>query len=221
MFVLFLFTSYASFAASEDNEAKNWWNGYALDLGVSVKQTSLDVSNSDGEILGSLISKMSYSPVANLGSPYQYFSEGNIGYNFQYNISTFSLKSQAIGDKNSDLGTSAKGFYFYAMPVFFYNYGTKYFSDNGKGHSFKIGTGIGPGYLTADGSLILTNGDNSKYDFTITEKNALTLAVYVLFDYRFNNWTFRARGGGPSTYFRGLQYQLMDLSMDMGYAIRF
>ncbi|MDH3327592.1 MAG: hypothetical protein OEM38_12880 [Gammaproteobacteria bacterium] len=207
--------------AEPEEKPTHWWSGYSLDLGLTVQETSLTVSDTDDRELGILTGKMGSSPFFNLGSPYNYFSEGNFGYNYQYGYSAFSMTTQEVNAEDVDLGTSVKGNFFYAMPVFFYNFGTKHFSKKGKGHSFKIGTGIGPGYLTANGDIQLTNTDNSTHQFNIKDKHALTLAIYVLFDYRINNWVFRAGGGGPKTYSHGLQYNLMDFAMDVGYAVRF
>jgi len=218
--LIFSVFSTCIFAEPEEKPTR-WWSGYSLDLGLTVQQTSLTVSDTDGNELGILTGKMGFSPFFNLGSPYHYFSESNFGYNFQYGYSSFSMDTQEVDAEDVDLGTSAKGNFFYAMPVFFYNFGTKHFSKEGKGHSFKMGTGIGPGYLTADGDIQLTGADDSNHQFNIKEKHALTLAIYVLFDYRFNNWVFRARGGGPKTYHHGLQYELMDFAMDVGYVVRF
>ncbi|MDH5257271.1 MAG: hypothetical protein OEX07_04665 [Gammaproteobacteria bacterium] len=217
-----IFTTFSSPGFAEtDSISSHWWGGYTLDLGLTTGQTSLSATDTDGTELGILTGKMGYAPFFSLGSPYHFFSESNFGYNFQYAYSSFSFKAQDVRGEDVDLGTSAKGNFFYAMPVFFYNFGTRHFNSEGKGHSFKMGTGIGPGYLSAKGDIIYTGTDQSKHNFNIKEKHALTLAIYVLFDYRYNNWVFRARGGGPKTYNNGLEYDLFDFAMDVGYAIRF
>ena len=69
--------------------------------------------------------------------------------------------------------------------------------------------------------MIFTNAGNEKHHFSIKEKHALTLSIYVLFDDRYNNFAFRARGGEPKTYHHGLEYDLMDFAMDVGYVVRF
>ena len=112
-----------------------------------------------------------------------------------------------------DLGTRVSGNFFHATPMFFYNWGDRYIDEQG-GRSFKVGMGLGLGYLSASGDVIFTETTQETHNFNIRGPGA---SVVVMMDYRHDNWYWRAIGGGPILQ-RGLyEYSLFDFSMDMGY----
>lgn len=222
--ILLFFSLVAPRVATADNAGTgfdgHWFDGYRLDVGLSVKQLTFDVYKSEEtDTLGTLSGEFVTTVFLTFGSPYKYCGESNAGYYFQYGFSNFSMNTQEVDLEDVDLGTSAKGFFVYATPVFFYNFGDKHFVD-GKGKAFKAGFGIGLGYLTAKGDIIFTNTTSETHTFDISS-DVLSMAYYVLFDFRVNNWIFRAYGGGPEITTKDFDYNLFDFSFDIGYTFCF
>ena len=113
-----------------------------------------------------------------------------------------------------DLGTSASGFYAYITPMLFYNIGDKMIHD-GKVHSLKLGIGIG--YLKVKGDMIFTEKNPSeRHVFDIRDYGS---AVGVMLDYRYDRFFARVTGAGPFIDEGAFEYQLFDISMDMGVRI--
>ena len=188
---------------------------YRLTLGVSVHSTDFDVNDSNSNIQGTLSEDFGYAPFITLGSPYRYFSDTNFGWYMEYGLSAFRLEQQLVNDELVDLGTSVKGYYAYVSPVLFYNFGGRSL----EGHSFKFGVGAGAGYLKAKGDIILTETPTmERHEFNVGK---LGLAVFVLTDYRYENFMIRASGAMPTIEANGREYDIFAFSMDFGYTFSF
>jgi len=209
------------------DEKKHWYNGIILDIGVTASQVQLDVEEfEDGSKVsdGTLSTEISYAPFITAGSKYRYFGGTKFGYNIQITFSGFRVDKQDFDDDDlEDVGTSAKGYFVYALPVFFYNLGDKVF-ENGKGKSLKFGIGVGVGYLEVEGDIILTNledGSQEKHDFDVST-DPIDLAAFVMMDVRYNKWLLRISGGGPWIVNwndeDGYEFGLFDISMSLAYS---
>ncbi len=189
-----------------------------VDIGIAGKQMVLDVSDSATQTTqGELQTEMDIVPFLSLGTAYSYFDASNWGYNFTFSISPFSIDKQLVNENDSDpldLGTSAKGYFFYASPVFFYHFGDK----DMRGHSLKLGIGAGIGYLKAKGDIVYTRSDGQRHKFDISGG---AFSVAVLMEYRYRNWLLRATGAGPVLSQDGYDYQFMDITVQMGYSFFF
>lgn len=191
--------------------------GFMLGLGVSLKYVSFDVYRS-GETTpeGTLSEEENITYFLLAGSPYQYFGRGNLGYYLEMGISPFSFNQQEVGLNNQDLGTSVDGRYFYLTPVFFLNFGDKYFVKN---YSAKLGFGIGVGYLRASGDIIFTeNGQNTRFTYNINEWG---IAYSLMLDARYKQWIFRLTFGGPEVTEGDYEYNVFEGSFDVGYTFYF
>ena len=124
-------TSVSVCGATDDNTGLNSriahiFKGYLIDFGISFKELSLDIYEHDStDSLGTLTSSFRPSLFINAGTPYKYFKDFNFGYNFIVGYSNFDMKRQEVDLDDIDLGTSANGYYLYAMPTLFYNLGDK------------------------------------------------------------------------------------------------
>lgn len=116
------------------------------------------------------------------------------------------------------MGTSVNGSYFFAAPVFFYNFSDRT-TRNGKGHAFKFGVGVGLGYLRANGNIILTE-DHSQRLLNINV-DEFAHSINVLMDYQYGNFIIRARGGGPRVDDGPIEYSIFEFAMDMRYIVTF
>ena len=189
-----------------------------VDVGIAGKQMVLDVSDSATQTTqGELQSEMDMGPFLSLGTAYSYFDDSNWGYNFTFSISPFSIDKQLVNENDTDpvdLGSSAKGYFFYASPVLFYHFGAK----DRQGHSLKFGIGVGIGYLKAKGDIVYTRSDGQRHNFDISGGD---FSVAVLMEYRYRNWLLRATGAGPVVSQGGYDYQFMDIAVQMGYSFFF
>lgn len=208
-------------AATEDSRPSSsmldFFKGYFLDVGIAIKQLRLDVyDNSSGDLHGTMTGDLKIIPYLNIGTPFTYIYESNFGYNLLFGFSGFDMKTQEIGNEDINLGTSAEGYFFYATPILFYNFGDKAIVD-GKGHTLKVGIDFGVGYLKASGDIILT-GSPSQRKITFDEEK-LTLAYGLMLDYRINRWAFNLKFVGPEISANQHDYILFDFSLSMAYSI--
>jgi len=231
--ILLAFLTNPTLAKSEESDIKNnkhWYTGIILDLGVTFSQVDLDVDkfeNGSKVSGGTLSTDISYAPYINIGSPYKYFGNTKFGYNIQLSYSSYNVDKQELknDDDLKDHDTSANGYYIYGMPVFFYNLGDKYLKD-GKGWSVKFGVGVGLGYLSAEGDIILedlNDGSQEKTSFDV-QTDPVDLAAFVLTDIRLNNFLVLIRGGGPwiiNHEENGNEFGLFELSIVLGYSFYF
>jgi len=195
-FILTLFTKSA--LADDDS--------WQVTLGLSLKQNTLDVYRAGRT-----------SPEGALSAPYQLVPDfglesslrpltADLGYKFAFNFGYFSMSTQEVGEKDKDLGTSAKGFYLYAMPVLIYDlYRTKE-------SALSVGFGAGLGHLDARGNLYFTESDQSKHSFSFSQ---LAPAFGLLVDYQLEKWSVSITAYGPEVAKQGYEYNLFDLGFTL------
>lgn len=212
---------------SQKDEKQHWYSGIILDIGVTLSQIQFDVDKyEDGSKVsgGTLSTEISYAPFITAHGRSRYLGGTKFGYNIQITFSGFRVDKQDFNDDDlEDVGTSAEGYYVYALPVFFYNIGDKGLK-NGKGKSLRFGIGIGLGYLEAEGDILLEDldgGTQEKYDFDV-RTDPVDLAAFVIMDARYNKWLLQIRGGGPwiVNWDQGDSYEfgLFDISMSLAYS---
>ena len=115
------------------------------------------------------------------------------------------------------MGTSVKGKFLYITPIIFYNWGDAVFK-NGKGHAFKIGLGLGLGYLQAKGNIVFTETTSETVNIDINDI-ATTFAMMLV--YRFNNVSIRFRGNSPGVSYEDTNYDIIESAMDVRYIFTF
>ncbi len=227
VFLSILIMPSVSFSDEPETENQNhWYSGIILDIGVTASQVDLEVDKyEDGSKVsgGTLSTDISYAPFITAGSKYRYLGSTKFGYNIQITFSGFRVDKQDLGgDDLEDVGTSAKGYFVYALPVLFYNFGDKTFKA-GKGKSLKFGIGVGLGYLEAKGDIILEDlddGTQEKHKFDVST-DPVDLAAFVMMDIRYNKWLLQIRGGGPwimNFDQDGYEFGLFDFSMSLAYS---
>lgn len=195
---------------------------FFIDYGISATQQSLDVYSVDSiNPLGTLTSNMYIYPRFNIGINDIYFKNSNFGYYFVFRALPFRMKKQELNNlKEVNLGTSASGYFLNITPVFFYHYGARTYK-NVSDRSFKIGAGIGIGYLRAKGDIILTNTTPQQYHKFNIKSDGTSLGGGVMMEYRWGEWLLRAYGGGPSVTEGPYEYDLFDFSMYFGHITEF
>lgn len=197
-FLIILTLSIESAFADDDS--------WQVNLGLSLKQNTLDVYK-EGRT----------SPEGILSEPYQLTPDFGLesdlrplmkdfGYKYAFNFGYFSMSTQEVGERDKNLGTSAKGFYFYAMPVFIYDFFRT------KETALSVGVGAGLGYLDARGSLYFTETDQKKHSFSFSQ---LAPAFGLVLDYQLENWSVSIAAYGPEVTKQGYEYNLFDLGFTL------
>ena len=182
----------------------NTWN---YSIGLSLKQLSLDVyekGQTDPE--GVLTGDFRVAPELGLESNITYFSNSSWGYKFAFNLGWFEMSTQEVALEDVNLGTSAKGYFLYAMPVGVYDF----FKDK-ENSSLLVGLGFGVGYLNASGDIIFTeSGSQTRQEFDFSE---LTYSYGLFFEYVIHSWSFGISLYGPEVSDGNYEYNLFDFGM--------
>lgn len=182
----------------------NAWN---YSIGLSLKQLSLDVyekGQTDPE--GILTDDFRVLPELGLESDITYSSDSSWGYKFVINLGWFEMTTQEVALEDVNLGTSAKGYFLYAMPVGVYD-----FFKEKENSSLLVGFGLGIGYLNASGDIIFTESSpQTRHDFNISE---LTYAYGLFLEYTRHSWSYSISLYGPEVSDGSYEYNLFDFGM--------
>ena len=182
----------------------NAWN---YSFGISVKQLALDVyekGQTDPE--GILTDDFRVFPELGFESNITYFSNSSWGYKFAINLGWFEMTTQEVALEDVNLGTSADGYYLYAMPVGVYNI----FKEK-ENSSLLVGVGLGVGYLNASGDIIFTESSpQTRHEFNISE---LTYAYGLFLEYVRDSWSYSISLYGPEVSKGDYEYNLFDFGV--------
>lgn len=180
------------------------WN---YSIGISVKQLSLDVyKNGQTDPEGILTDDFRFFPEFGLESNITYFSNSSWGYKVVVNLGWFEMTTQEVALADVNLGTSADGYFLYAMPVGFYD-----FFKNKENSSLLVGIGLGVGYLNASGDIIFTEATpQTRHEINISE---LTYAYGLFLEYDRDSWSYSISLYGPEVSKGGYEYNLFDFGV--------
>src|SRR4051812_30306680 len=129
-------------AAPMSFPAKVWdylVTGASLTVGVGGRESSMTVKRLSDNASGKLVQRDEKSYFLLYNTRPAFFGDSKMGYDFMFNLSTFSMDQQEI-DKNvyQDLGTGGQGRFAYVVPTVFRMWG-----DHLHGTYFKAGVGLG------------------------------------------------------------------------------
>lgn len=197
---------------------------YSIDILLTHSSDFFDVYESSDDIdpIGSFYGNENNSVTIGLNLPYHYAGNSNFGYYFNYKFNRFNIDTQDTTITSSDvhemdLGTSVTGYNIYATVSGFYNFGDKII-ENDDDSSFKIGLGIGVGYLKADGDIILTElATQPKIDIGISD---FGFNYGIFFDYRYGPWVFRIDTFGTSVKQGEYYFEDISQSFQIGYSFK-
>ena len=180
------------------------WN---FSVGLSLKQLSLDVyEKGETNPEGTLTEDYLIAPELGIESKVNYFSEGSWGYKYAFNFGRFEMNKQEVGSNDVNLGTSADGYFLYAMPVVVYD-----FHKEKVNSSILLGFGLGIGYLDASGDIIFTEANpQTRHDFDLSE---LTYSYGLLFEHEISSWSYGISIYGPEVTKGNYEYNLFDIGI--------
>ena len=205
----------------EDEEPAEKFPGYQGGFGISFRQIQLDVmEGSENLIVASIRGNFTPSPYFNLMSPVRHFGESQFGYYWKYAFSLFSMDEQesffAWESEWQDLGTSVTGQFFYVMPVLIWE------PEQDNNNTMRWGLGFGLGYLSMNGDVIIYQdfdpGQPFTHDININE---LTTGWYISWEYGMGGMVFGVSVGSLTGSTSPYKYDLMDVSLDIGFRKEF
>lgn len=188
------------------------WN---YSIGVSVKQLSLDVyASGASDPLGVLTEDYSFMPELGVDSDITYLQNGAWGYKYAISFGGFEMTSQEVNLDDVNLGTSASGYYLYAMPVAVYD-----FNKGRANNALILGLGVGVGYLDASGDIIFTEVlPQVKHDFDFSE---FSFSYGLFFEHEIDSWSYSVSLYGPEVSRGGYEYNLFDFALTLRKKFRF
>lgn len=197
-----------------DGSVTDFLSSYRVTVGVSSYAGEFDVfDNNVSPSAGTMTENFSYTPYVQLGSPYKFFGETDIGVLMEYDFTSFSLNKQATGEEDVDLGTSVEGYSMFATPTLIISLLGRQ-AGVGSDQSLIIGTGFGVGYLRAEGDIIFTETTGEKKDIDIS---SLAFSLSVFTDYRFGNFVTRISIDMTSVPRSDIEYRYTGFSLRAGY----
>lgn len=179
-------------------------------IGVSTNWALLKgEERSTGYHVMEMTSDKDLKPALSVKSMNMYFTNSSFGYFIESGIESYSLHRNVYPGSVA-VKTRLEGQYLYLTPTAFYD-----FIKGNPGHeSFKIGVGLGIGYLTADGKVMI-NGPEIDIR-TIDGKNFGT-SIGLILEYTYENWVFIAKEYTPGATIDGIDFIIELPTFMVGY----
>jgi hypothetical protein len=155
-------------------------------LGLTLKQSEVSVTEEDEtRDLAVLDSSVEVWPAVSLRTKERYFRGGES--NWGWFIET------GIGYYDVDDGPDSQldGYYAHVVPTIFYRWNSVLSTKL----KYKLGLGAGPGWMTADGDVILTREEGQPVvDF---DSSGVGLAAGIFYEMSYDQWLFQLKAYGP------------------------
>jgi len=183
-------------------------------IGLSIKQLSLDVYErgmTDPE--GILTSNLTVRPAFGIESKITYATDSNFGYKYVLNLGQFNMTTQEVRSNDVNLGTSANGYYLYAMPVGVFSILNK------ENSTILVGIGMGIGYLNATGHIIFTESTQQPRHYIDISK--FTYSFGIFFEHEIYSWSYCISLYGPEIDQGNYEYNLFDFGITVRKMIYF
>jgi hypothetical protein len=183
---------------------------YRFNFGIAFKNIELDISDTDTiETVALLEGDYIPWPYLNFRSPTRYFEGSRFGWLMEYGLSGFSIHKQSdpfTETAAKDRGTSAKGWFLYAVPTLTWD----------ASQNLKIGLGLGGGILSAKGDALIYDPfpaiTRIDYDFS-----QLAYGGYFLTEYVLGNFMFGVHAGVLIAMRDPYDYTISDGSVILAY----
>jgi hypothetical protein len=183
---------------------------FRSNFGVAFKQVTVEISDSESlKTLATLEGDLVVWPYLSFQSPTRFFGESSFGWLMEYGLTGFNIDKQSEPfsmDEATDMGTSAKGWFLFAMPTLTWNPVT----------DFRAGVGLGGGFMSLKGDALLYDPfpTVSRIDYDFGE---LTWGMYLLFEYLFGDFMVGAHAGGLYAEKSPYEYSVIEASMIFSY----
>jgi len=123
-------------------------------IGISAQQSTLFIADENTQAdLAEMESNLYFLPALSVQSENKYFTDNTFwGYFLEFNTGYYNVNRQVVNGNTVNLNTNISGLYWDLTPTIFYNFGSK----QKENWAFKTRVGVGIGYLSVAGSVVLT-----------------------------------------------------------------
>ena len=207
--LLLVFTA-PCFAAEDETPLHQAANYYRSNFGIAFKQVLLDISDTNSlETIALLEGNLVPWPYLSFQSPVKYFGESQLGWLIEYGFSGFSIDKQSepfSTTEATDRGTSADGWFLYAMPTLTWD----------PSEVFRVGFGLGGGVMSVKGDALIYDPfpTVTKLEYDLTE---LTWGGYFLTEYLIGDFMIGIHAGVLISEKNPYDYSVSDASLIVAY----
>ena len=138
-----------------------------------------------------------------------YFENTSFGYFIELGLGTYTV-DKATGNYST---SQANGEYWYLTPTLFYDFAKAGNND----WSLKVGLGLGAGYLTIDGSIIM---DAPGVPSRSVDGYNYNVSVGIFLAYEYKNWVVQFKEYTPSASIEGIDFIVELPTFMIGYRFR-
>jgi hypothetical protein len=186
-------------------------------IGITAEQSTLFISDKDTLAdLAEMEDVLYFLPALLARSENKYFNQyPDWGYFLEFNIGYYNINKQVINGRTVNLNTSLSGLAWDLTPTLFYNFGSKERDQWG----FKTGLGIGAGYLSVSGNVVLTG--QAGQPLVAYDDNGYGFTVGVFFEATNNDLFVQIKGYGPDVVIGDNSLQLANIKITLGKSYKF
>ncbi len=191
----------------------------SLDLAASLSQPELQLkSATDDRVLGTMVGRSTLWPSVTLKTRERYFGGSHFGYSASAMAWYMRMNQQRTGGRVVNLGTSARGYFAYLTPTFYYRFGDRYSmeSPNWMG---SIGIGAGLGYLNVKGNMVTTETAPTRLEPINYVGVGVSTGLFL--EILKKKWFFRVANYGPMLNSGSLKLELRNTSIKFGRSFEF
>jgi hypothetical protein len=185
-------------------------NYFRSNFGVAFKMITLDISDTNTlKTVALLEGDLIPWPYLSFQSPTRYFGQSRFGWLMEYGLSGFKIDEQSEPFSTieaTDRGTSAKGWFLYAMPTLTWD----------ASESFRMGIGLGGGFMSIKGDALIYDPfpTVTRIEYDVAE---LTWGGYFLTEYVMGNFMIGLHAGVLIAEKDPYDYTVGDASLILAY----
>lgn len=192
-------------------------NGATVKLGAGARLAGIRVNRLSDNAEGRIVQRRDQSYFLTYSTRPVFFSIENTGMTFVFNLSNFNAGEQEVGKDNFvDVGSRANGRLYYVVPTAFYQWG-----DYVRGTYARLGLGLGVGVAEFNGNILLTSTPGND-NVSLSQSGAsVTFASSLVIEGHWNNWGITFQYAGPVYETSDYQFNVEDISVNLGYQFVF
>lgn len=216
------FVCLPSIVQASDDSFTAWLYDYFIDgasvkLGTGTRQAGISVQRESDSATGKIYQVRENSLFYSYSTSPIYFSIKNAGLTFSFNATRFTAdKQQVSNDTFIDLGNQVSGNTYYFVPTVFYEFG-----NYRTGHFARIGAGLGAGFATFDGDVILTSMNNDESVSLSRNSTDITYATSLIVEAFWKHFGLTLHYAAPRYETSDFAISVEDISLSLGYNLVF
>lgn len=142
-----------------------------------------------------------------------YFTNSSFGYYIEFGMDSYAFNRNVLSG-SGEVNTRLEGRYWHLTPTVFYDF----FKRSPGDWSIKIGAGLGIGYITADG-LVMIEGPG--LPIKAIDGNDFDTSIGIILKFTYKHWVFLAKEYTPSAKIDGVDFKIELPTFIVGYRFDF